>query len=166
MYIYLRKLFILLVTCIIVFLIDRYTKVAVLELLHQENTQIFKVNSFLNFIEIWNRGISFGLFNHYNLPPLFFIGTTIVIIILILLLMQSTHSILKGIIIGGALGNAADRFLFGSVFDFIDLHAYNWHYPAFNIADSFIVLSIIIIIITSFAVDNNICCNNHQKPEQ
>ena len=147
MYLYLRKLLILLVTCIIVFLIDRYTKTAILALLHQENTQTFKVNSFLNFIEVWNQGISFGLFNHYNLPPLFFIGMTIVIIILMLWLMQSTHPILKGMIIGGAFGNATDRFLFGSVFDFIDLHAYNWHYPAFNIADSFIILSIIIIII-------------------
>lgn len=146
-HLHLKKYLILLIVCAFVFLIDRYSKIAVLELLHQENTQNFKINNFLNFTEVWNQGISFGFLSHYNLPPSFFIGSTIAIIIIILWLMKSISPIFQGMIIGGGLGNIVDRVLFGSVFDFIDLHVYNVHYPTFNLADSFIVLSTAILVI-------------------
>ena len=61
--------------------------------------------------------------------------------------MKSISPIFQGMIIGGGLGNIVDRVLFGSVFDFIDLHVYNVHYPTFNLADSFIVLSTAILVI-------------------
>ena len=147
MRIYLKKYLILVFTSIVIFFIDRYTKTAILQLLYQENTQTFKVSSFLNFTEIWNKGISFGFLSDYNFPPVLFIGITMAIVALILCLMKNVSPILQGMIIGGAFGNTADRFLFGGVFDFIDLHFYGWHYPAFNLADSFIVLSIILITI-------------------
>ena len=147
MRIYLKKYLILVFTSIVIFCIDRYTKTAILQLLYQENTQTFKVSSFLNFTEIWNKGISFGFLSNYNFPPVLFIGITMVIVALILCLMKNVSSTLQGMIIGGAFGNTADRFLFGGVFDFIDLHFYGWHYPAFNLADSFIILSIILIMI-------------------
>lgn len=146
MYMYLKRYLVLILICTITLFLDRYTKNAVLQLLHQRNIHSFKINSFLNFTEVWNQGVSFGFLSDYNLSPLFFIVITMLIVILILCLMKNVPPILQGMIIGGAFGNIADRFLFGRVFDFIDLHVYGWHYPAFNLADSFIVFSIIIII--------------------
>jgi signal peptidase II len=51
------------------------------------------------------------------------------------------------LVVGGAIGNLLDRFLHGAVVDFIDVHYGNWHWPAFNIADSFISVSIVCLVI-------------------
>jgi len=53
------------------------------------------------------------------------------------------------IVIAGAIGNVIDRLRFGAVVDFLDFHAFGWHYPAFNIADSAIVLGIAYIVVDS-----------------
>lgn len=51
-----------------------------------------------------------------------------------------------GLILGGALGNTTDRWLFGAVVDFVDLHLGGWHWPAFNLADSAICLGVLLIL--------------------
>ena len=51
------------------------------------------------------------------------------------------------LIIGGALGNVIDRVRFGAVLDFLDFHYQNWHWPAFNLADSFICVGVFILIV-------------------
>ena len=65
-----------------------------------------------------------------------------------LYLMTNINPIIQGMIIGGAIGNLVDRVIFGKVFDFIDFHILDWHYPAFNLADSFIVISVMLILIS------------------
>jgi signal peptidase II len=129
----------------VVFL-DWYSKSIAMQLLESKNTQILHVTKFLNIIMVWNKGISFGFFSNYNFSPVFFIIIALIVVGLVLVIMRNMHYILQGMIIGGAIGNIIDRILFGSVFDFIDFHIGNWHYPAFNIADSMIVCSMIIIV--------------------
>ena len=112
----------------------------------------FELLPFLNMTMVWNEGISFGLFNDGNG------GTALPLIILSLIistifaiwLTKSKHvmqSIGLALVIGGALGNVIDRFRFGAVMDFIDIHAFGYHYPSFNIADSAIVIGVGILII-------------------
>ena len=52
------------------------------------------------------------------------------------------------LVIGGAIGNAIDRVIYGKVVDFVDFHLGNWHYPAFNVADSAIFIGVILWIVT------------------
>ena len=76
-----------------------------------------------------------------------------------LYLMTNISPIIQGMIVGGAIGNLIDRIIFGQVFDFIDFHILGWHYPAFNLADSFIVMSVILILIAEISR----CITNRKK---
>jgi signal peptidase II len=55
-----------------------------------------------------------------------------------------------GLIVGGAIGNIIDRYRFGAVFDFLDFHAFGWHWPAFNVADSAIVIGVGLLLLDGF----------------
>ena len=54
-----------------------------------------------------------------------------------------------GLIMGGALGNVIDRVIYGAVFDFLDFHIGDTHWPAFNVADSCICIGAVIIVLQS-----------------
>lgn len=111
---------------------------------------------FLNFVMVWNQGISFGLFDT-NDPrmPILFIGISLLISIPMLIWLTVSRriplSIGLSLIIGGAFGNVIDRVRFGAVADFIDLHMNNrYHWPAFNLADSCIVIGALLLIYDAF----------------
>ena len=108
---------------------------------------IVEITSFLNFVMVWNEGISFGLFandNAYQAVILSAISALICIGLIIWLVFTPSFGMAMsiGVIVGGALGNVLDRLRFGAVADFIDFHIMGWHYPSFNIADTAIVLGI------------------------
>ena len=159
MFLKLKKIFLIVIVSLITLLLDQASKQITLEFLNSNKIHIYKVNSFLNLVEIWNKGISFGIFSEYNLPPMLFICVSSVILVLMLYLMTNINPIIQGMIVGGAIGNLIDRNKFGQVFDFIDFHILGWHYPAFNLADSFIVISVILILIAEI----NRCITNRKK---
>ena len=140
-----------------IFLIDQISKYYVINLFEFQNQAIY-LTSFLNLQLIWNEGIAFGLLSfdnnfYYNL-----ITFVIVIVILILFFLLKEHdqySYFYSIIIGGALGNLTDRIRFSSVPDFIDFHISNFHWFVFNIADIFISLGIICLIIAEIFFNKN-----------
>ena len=140
-----------------IFLIDQISKYYVINLFEFQNQAIY-LTSFLNLQLIWNEGIAFGLLSfdnnfYYNL-----ITFVIVIVILILFFLLKDHdqySYFYSIIIGGALGNLTDRIRFSSVPDFIDFHISNFHWFVFNIADIFISLGIIFLIIAEIFFNKN-----------
>lgn len=109
---------------------------------------------FFNLVMVWNKGISFGLFNdHGDYGPLLLTlmaGAIAVGFFIWLLRCKSalTAMALVGII-GGAIGNMVDRIRFGAVADFLDVHAFGWHWPAFNIADSTISIGIALLLLDS-----------------
>ena len=77
------------------------------------------------------------------------IGIAAAIYIIWLLYKNQTDKLLcfaLSLILGGAIGNVMDRIMYGAVVDFIDLHYGNWHWPAFNIADSAICIGAALII--------------------
>jgi len=132
-----------------VFIFDRTTKTAIVN--HQLNNQSIFVNDYLNFELVWNTGISFGLLSqnaniYYHLISLLIF---IVIVFLIHLIIKAifVEKILFSLILGGALGNFYDRLIYFAVPDFIDFHINDFHWFTFNIADIFITLGIILIII-------------------
>lgn len=112
----------------------------------------------LNFISVFNRGVTFGFLGGGQPWQLMLIGTTTVVIgtWLVVQFKRTTHlfpALCLGGILGGAIGNLIDRLFRGAVVDFIDFYIQhlrlpfyscdNWHWPAFNVADSFIVMGAI-----------------------
>ena len=139
----------------IIFFVDRYTKLLILNNF-TDNT--YYLNDYLNFDLVWNTGVGFGLFASnssliYNLIT-FFIGFIILALIYVTISSKNLDKLIFSIIIGGALGNFYDRLFFNAVPDFIDLHYNNFHWFIFNVADIFITLGIIIFIMRGFFEKN------------
>lgn len=98
---------------------------------------------FLDLTMVWNQGISFGLFSGSAVPILLSVFATLVSLVIIACINKAQSRLLAGslaMIAGGALSNVFDRIRFGAVIDFIDVHAGGLHWPAFNLADSCIVV--------------------------
>ena len=141
-----------------IFFLDRWSKYFVLELL--ENKGYLLINNYLNLNLVFNRGIGFGLLSlnagmFYNI-----LSTLIFFIILVLfyfLLFKSkiNEKIFFSFIIGGAIGNLYDRIVYKAVPDFIDLHIKDFHWFTFNIADIFISLGIIFMILNELVYKKN-----------
>ena len=90
--------------------------------------RIIEVSSFFNIVMVWNRGASFGLFSSMSpWTPVFLCTIAVVISIALAVWMYRASSpwlaIALGMVIGGALGNAIDRVIYGAVADFLDFHA-------------------------------------------
>ena len=134
-----------------IFFFDRVTKIYLINLQSTGTDIDFYIFPFLNFYLIWNTGIGFGLVametNIY-----YHILTSIIVIInlgLIFFLIKSKgiHVYLIALIIGGSLGNLFDRIYYYAVPDFIDLHLGDYHWFIFNVADIFITVGIIGLIL-------------------
>ena len=134
---------------ILVFILDRVTKSAIVS--HQVNNPSIFVNDYLNFDLVWNTGIGFGLLSqsaniYYHLISLL-ISLVIIFIIYLIIKADFVEKILFSLILGGAIGNLYDRLIYLAVPDFIDFHVNQFHWFTFNIADIFITIGIILIII-------------------
>ena len=132
---------------LVVFFLDRATKIYLLNLQANGNDIDFYIYSFLNFYLVWNTGIGFGLAS-LETNIYYHILTSVIVIInigLIFLLIRSkkVYTYLIALIIGGSLGNLFDRIYYYAVPDFIDLHLGNYHWFIFNVADIFITVGII-----------------------
>jgi|TARA_B110000114_G_scaffold13902_1_gene13526 signal peptidase II len=146
-----KKLLLEIVTVLLIFLADRASKIYILRIAEVESVVDIYVNPYLNFYLIWNKGIAFGLFSFnesliYNSVSLI-IG---LIIIAILILIIKTEDIKKYaflLVLGGALGNLYDRIYYSAVPDFIDFHIREIHWFIFNVADIFITLGVIFLIV-------------------
>ena len=135
----------------LIFVIDRITKIIIIKLSEPTGELIISVNSFLNLNLIWNDGIAFGLFSFkedmlYNLLTFIIL---IIILILIRLMLRSKNLEKLGfsMVIGGAIGNLFDRIYYSAVPDFIDIYMNNFHWFIFNVADIFISIGVILLII-------------------
>ena len=141
----------LLAIILLIFGLDRYSKIEIIN--NFSDTSVY-LNDFLNFDLIWNTGIGFGLLKSntalfYNLISSL-IGLVVIILFFLALRSKSFDKIIYSIIIGGALGNFYDRVFYNAVPDFIDIHYRNFHWFTFNIADIFITVGIIALIIYDF----------------
>lgn len=102
----------------------------------------------LDLTMVWNRGVTFGLlagdgeWNHLILSA---VALAVSGFLLAWLRRAETRlvAIALGAVIGGAIGNVIDRLRFGAVVDFVDFHAWGWHWYVFNVADAAIVCGVI-----------------------
>lgn len=120
-----------------------------------DGTRFIEVTSFFNIVEVWNRGVSFGLFaSESSWTPILLSALAIAIsLVLIVWLKKAETRLLAlalGIVIGGAVGNVIDRVIWGHVYDFLDFHVAGYHWPAFNVADSAISIGVVLILIDGF----------------
>ena len=134
-----------------IFLLDRFSKLYILNLADVNGVVDIYVNSFLNIILVWNTGIGFGLLSFGENSIYNFITVLIVLINIIILYLALTSNNLKGylfiVILGGSLGNLFDRIYYSAVPDFIDLNYNNFHWFVFNVADIFITVGIMCLIL-------------------
>lgn len=106
---------------------------------------------FANLVMVWNRGVSFGLFaGTGGQNPYILVGVaTLITVVLLWWLSRVRDGVMQAalvLIIAGAIANVYDRLRFGAVADFMDLHVAGYHWPAFNIADSAIVIGAALMV--------------------
>lgn len=140
-----------LLIALVVIGVDQATKLWLVNYMEIHGPQA--ITSFFNLVMVWNRGISFGMFAAED-ARFFLIGMKAVIVVLLLVwLARGTEKLIwlpLGMIIGGAIGNVIDRIRWGAVADFFDFHLAEKHWPAFNVADSAIVVGVCILLALSF----------------
>jgi len=146
-----KKISLNLLILILIFFIDRLTKIYILNLAEIENSVDIYITTYLNLYLVWNKGIAFGLFSmnesiFYNLIT-FIIGIIILIIFYMIFKKNNIQRYFLLLIAGGAMGNFYDRLIYTAVPDFIDLHFYGYHWFVFNIADIFISIGVFCLIL-------------------
>ena len=144
---------------LLIFILDRISKLWIISIFNSENNLEIKISSFINLNLIWNKGIAFGLFSYgekfeYNLLT----GLIIMIIAIVFWMIIKTKGLEKYgflMILGGALGNIFDRLYYSAVPDFIDIYYKNFHWFVFNVADIFITVGVLMLIINEITIKNH-----------
>ena len=135
----------------VIFLIDRISKIYILKIAELENKVDIYLTPYLNLYLIWNKGIAFGLFSfekffiYQSISLVIFIISIVLIVMIIKSEGFKKYSLI--LILGGALGNLFDRVYYSAVPDFIDLHMNGFHWFIFNVADIFITIGVICLIL-------------------
>ena len=149
-----KKIVISIFILIFLFLLDWISKILILNIYEQTNEVNIYINSYLNFYLVWNKGIGFGLLssdkaNFYNIVTALIVLINFVIVYLLFKEKGIKYYFLL-VILGGSLGNLFDRLYFRAVPDFIDLNYNGYHWFIFNVADIFITIGIILLILAEF----------------
>lgn len=133
------------------FAADQGSKWWVIEHLLGSSERIVPVTAFFNLVLGSNRGVTFGMLSGLALPPWTLALLAVVVGGGLLVWLFRTDSWLAsgglGLVIGGALSNALDRYGYGAVTDFLDFHLAGWHWPAFNLADTGIVCGVAVLLL-------------------
>ena len=136
---------------LIVFVLDRVSKIYVINYFENTAETEIYLSNFLNIILVWNEGIGFGLLSFQDGSIYNFITLIIILINLIIIYFiykyKDIRSLLLTLVLGGSLGNLFDRIAFSAVPDFIDFNYNNFHWFIFNIADIFITFGVIMLIL-------------------
>jgi signal peptidase II len=127
--------------------LDQLTKYLIVSSLSPYAT--IEVFPFLNIVSIRNTGAAFGMFRGLGSGFFIVVSAAAIIFVTILILRNAYNLFGLSLILGGAVGNLIDRLVYGKVVDFIDVFAGNFHWPAFNVADSSLTVGIGIILLTS-----------------
>lgn len=145
--------------CILVILFDQLSKLWMVD--HIPPFEARALMPHLNLVLVFNKGVSFGLLNSGTTVQCILLGAcwaTVFAVVLTQFFKSTTtlSVVCYGAILGGAIGNVIDRFHYGAVVDFIDFYldhltlpfyqASPWHWPAFNIADSAIVIGVVLLV--------------------
>jgi signal peptidase II len=138
-----------------IFLLDQATKLFVLFVIDIEMREPIRLLPFFDLVMVWNRGISYGMFqqeNEFGRWALVAISIAASIGIGAWMLRAESRRLAfaLALLLGGALGNLVDRIVYGAVADFIHLHWGDWSWYVFNIADAAIVAGVVLLLYDSF----------------
>ncbi|MBT3307227.1 MAG: signal peptidase II [Alphaproteobacteria bacterium] len=142
-----------LIVSAVILSVDQLTKWWIISTVMQP-PRVIEVTSFFNLVMGWNYGVSFGMLTSAPeigawILPVAIVAITAVLVVWLYRADQTQTAIGLGLIIGGAVGNLIDRVRFGAVADFLDVHAWGYHWPAFNAADSAITIGAVALILDS-----------------
>ena len=151
-----KKIILYFVTVFFIFLADRISKLYILSILENFGNVNININSYINFVLVWNSGIAFGLLSFdqseiYKLITIFIIFINLLIVYLIIKI-KDIRAYFFLIVLGGSLGNLFDRIYYSAVLDFIDISFKNFHWFIFNVADIFISIGIICLIFAELLI--------------
>ena len=153
-----KKILLNVIIILAIFMMDRVSKIYILNIAELENIVDIYVTSYLNFYLIWNKGIAFGLFSineslMYNLlTSIIAVITCVVLIMAIIADKVRKYALI--FVFSGSIGNLFDRVYYSAVPDFIDFHINDFHWFIFNVADIFITLGIVCLIIVEIFFNN------------
>jgi signal peptidase II len=143
---------------LVIFLADRISKLWIIKISNINKYPDLALLPFVNFNLIWNKGIAFGLFS-FNQKSNYDLLTGLIILVTLIVFWMTIKT--RGfekygflVIFSGSLGNIFDRVMYSSVPDFIDIHYKNFHWFIFNVADIFITLGVVILIINELILKN------------
>lgn len=137
-----------------ILLADQLTKYAVLQ--YFTVGKVIEITPFFNLVLVYNKGAAFSFLSDASgWQREFFIAIALIAAVWIIYLLrryrqQTLFCLALSLVLAGALGNVIDRILFGAVVDFLDFHAYGYHWPAFNVADSAITCGAALLIWDGF----------------
>jgi signal peptidase II len=145
-----KKILLNFILVLLIFFLDRFSKIYVLNLAELNSKVDIYLTPYLNLYLIWNKGIAFGLLSFeesfvYNATTLVIILVSLVVLIMVI----RTNGFVRYSFIsifGGSLGNLFDRIYYTAVPDFIDFHINGFHWFIFNVADIFITTGVICLI--------------------
>jgi signal peptidase II len=144
-----------LVALLVTLLLDQASKLYIFYVIDLAATQPIQITSFFNLILVWNRGISYGLFQQEGdlgrwLLTVFKLGAAVAMTIWAFRSNEMRLNTALGLIAGGAIGNAIDRIQFGAVLDFAHFFWGGFSWYVFNIADAAIVVGVALMMYDSF----------------
>lgn len=149
MFIKIKEFALYIISIIFVLFLDLYSKYIIKQYFLNKKINSVKVFDFLNIVYVENHGIVFGLLQNVNKFLIFLIIGFVFFFVFDILKKETNKKkiFLICLITGGGLGNVIDRIFNGYVFDFIDFHIKTYHWYVFNVADSFITISGIFLVI-------------------
>lgn len=145
---------------VLVLVSDQFTKYLIYPRFHVGQS-VPVIDGLFSITYVQNFGAAFGLLHKAPLwfrDPFFIIVPLVALVVITMLLIsvpkeKKWAQVGLALIFSGALGNLIDRVRFGYVVDFLDFYVKSWHWPAFNVADSCIVIGVGIVLILSFIED-------------
>jgi len=144
-----RGLFIALLCTIL----DQVHKYIMIDIMASRANHPIEVTSFFKLVMVWNPGISFGMFQQIEHPEYILSALALTIVAVLIFWLRSVKHKLEcwslALIIGGAIGNVIDRLHYGAVADFFYFYIDDYHWPAFNIADSAVFIGAVLLILDS-----------------
>jgi signal peptidase II len=133
---------------------DQASKQLVLAYLQKSGPVVEVIDELFRLVIVWNRGVSFGMLGgDRSLPPWVLSAVAVLVCVGLFVWLRRAGGKFTGwgigLVMGGAIGNVIDRARWGAVFDFADFYVGQWHWPAFNIADSAIVVGVGLLLLDS-----------------
>lgn len=157
-----RRMIPALVLAAVILVVDQISKIYIVDVV-MDVPRVIEVTPFFNLVMAWNYGVSFGMFNQPGTQAWALIALSLAVSAALLVWMSREPArgsrLALGAIVGGAVGNVIDRVRWGAVADFLDLHAFGYHWPAFNVADAAIVVGAAVLVL------DNIFRPSERKPE-